>query len=143
MDLRGRRDLLLGVVVATLASGCAQAAAPTAVPTPAATFAILYAPPNAGCPLAGATDVTFRIDPHAPEAVLAVADDGRASLVMWPPGFVAGTHEERIVKDPAGWVVARDGQRLIAPQEGFPKLPGGWPVCFGGGAIWVQEQPMP
>jgi hypothetical protein len=112
-------------------------------PTPVPTFALLYGPADQGCPLAGAFDVTFRIEPYAGEPVTVVANDGMTLHVSWPPGFVAGTHDDPVVRDPAGHVVARDGQRLTVPATGFPKLPGGWAVCFGGGSIWVQEHPLP
>ena len=62
--------------------------------------------------------------------------------VSWPPGFAAGTYDEAVVRDPAGLVVARDGQRLVAPAHGFPRLPGGWAVCFGE-TLQVQEHPPP
>ena len=93
--------------------------------------------------MVGTIDVTFRIEPYAREAVLAIADDGMALHVRWPPGFLAGTYDDPAVRDPAGEVVARDGQRLISPEVGFPKLPGGWAVCFGGDSIYVQQNPLP
>jgi hypothetical protein len=125
-------------VLAVLLTGCGE----PDPSNPAATFAQLSYP-GGECPLVGAADVTFRIEPYAGEPVMAVQDDGMALRVRWPQDFAAGTYDDPVVRDPAGRVVARDGQRLIAPAQGFPHLPGGWAVCFGGGAIWVQNRPLP
>lgn len=126
------------VVLFVLLSGCGE----DSPPRPAATFALLYGAADDGCPLVEMSDVTFRIDPYAGEPVMAIDDVGRAFHVRWPRSFVAGTSDDPVVRDPAGFVVARDGQRLIAPRNGSPKLPGGWPVCFGDSSLWVQEHPM-
>jgi hypothetical protein len=142
-DRRRAGRLAPWAFLALLASGCTQALWPSPASTPQATLAILYSAPNEGCPLAAAVDVTFQIDAYAPEAVIAIADDGMVMHVRWPSGFVGGTYDEQAVKDPNGVVVVRDGQRLVAPPRGFPKLPGGWPVCFGGRTVWVQEHPLP
>lgn len=132
-----------------LVGGCGQPTVSSASPaSPAnpsnaeATFALLYSSATQSCPLAGTFDVTFRIDPSAGEPVTVVADNGQVLHVRWPPGFVAGTSDDPVVRDPFGLVVARDGQRLVSPKEGFPTLPGRWDVCFGGGAIWVQQTPV-
>ncbi len=135
---RAARPRVLWVILAALLSGCDESAAAN----PGATF-VLVSYPGGDCPLAGAVDVTFKIDPNAPEAVIAVADDGMSLHVKWPPRFIAGTYRDPVVRDPAGRVVARDGQRLISPENGFPKLPGGWAVCFGGDSVWVQDHPLP
>jgi hypothetical protein len=142
---QGTLGLVWGVVLAVLVCACGQTDLPSVAPTPspAATFALVYGPPNQGCPLVAASNVTFRIDPSADEPVMAVEDDGTVLHVQWPQGFVAGTKNDPVVRDRTGLVVARDGQRLIAPKQGFPKLPGGWGVCFGDDAIWVQEFPVP
>lgn len=132
---------IAGLIVSL--SGCAESVAPSE-PAAAPTFALLYAPLNQGCMLAGTFDVTFRIEPAAAEPVVVVGDDGTLLQVRWPQGFVAGTAQDPVVRDPFGRVVARNGQRLISPPgDGFPKLPGGWAVCFGNGSIWVQTLPLP
>ena len=127
------------VLIALGLSGCDEPAVPAV--GPAATLR-LQTFDGKSCPLVGVEDVTFRIEPDAADPVTVVAHDGMVMHVRWPPGFVAGTAKDPVVRDPTGHVVARDGQRLVAPAKGFPKLPGGWPVCFGGGSIWVQDHPV-
>ncbi len=127
------------LVIVIVLSACEELVLPSSGPT----FAILHAPSEEPCMLAGAFDVTFRIDPDAAEPVTVVSDEGVPWHVHWAQGFVAGTAEDPVVRDPLGMVVARDGQRLMVPAEGFPKLPGGWPVCFGDGSIWVQRYALP
>jgi hypothetical protein len=124
----------LWAALAILLSGCGEP-----VPSsPAATFALLYISGTPFCPLAGTFDVTFRIEPFAREAVIAVADDGMRLHVQWPPGFVGGTFDDPVVRDPAGQVVARDGERIVSPPQGLPNLHG-YSVCFGGGSIYVMD----
>ena len=134
------------VVLAWLVAACgpstSSALSPSIAPSGPPTFALLHSSETPNCPLVGSFDVTFRIDPYAGEPVTVVAGNGQVLHVWWPPGFVAGTFDDAVVKDPSGAVVARDGQRLIAPKERDPTLPGGWDVCFGDGAIWVQLTPV-
>jgi hypothetical protein len=88
----------------------------------------------------------FRIDPSKAEPVTVETDSGQVLRVRWPPGFLAGTAADPVVRDRTGLVVARSGQRLNAPVDAaneFPMLPGGYPVCFGGDSIWVQERLPP
>jgi hypothetical protein len=129
----------LTVLLALGPSGCDEPGLPAVGPAATLTLRTFD---GKGCPLAGAEDVTFRIEPGEAEPVMVVADDGMAMHVQWPPGFVAGTADDPVVRDPTGHIVARDGQRLVAPAKGAPKLPGGWPVCFGGGSIWVLDHPL-
>ena len=136
---RGSWRAVAWLVVLIVLSACDE----SVLPSPAPTFAILYAPSAEPCMLAGSFNVTFRIDPDAAEPVTVVSDRGVPWHVHWAQGFVAGTAEDPVVLDPLGRVVARDGWRLVAPFEGFPKLPGGWPVCFGDGSIWVQRYALP
>lgn len=135
-----------GIALAALLAACGQPApsqaSPSTVSSSAPTFALLHSSDTQNCPLVGTFDVTFRIDPYAGEPVTVVANNGQVLRVWWPPDFVAGTYDEAVVKDASGAVVARDGQRLVAPKQGYPKLPGGWDVCFGDGAIWVQQTPV-
>jgi hypothetical protein len=137
-----RLRLALGSLMVPLAiglSGCAEPEVPSlsaSVPLTLQTF------DGTSCPLVGGEDVTFRIEPYEADPVMVVADDGMAMHVMWPPGFVAGPPDDPVVRDPNGRVVARNGQRLVLPAKGFPKLPGGWAVCFGGGSVWVQLFPV-
>lgn len=89
------------------------------------------------CPTGGGNDVTFRIDPAASEPVTALGSDGRTLHVRWPVGFYGGTTTDPVVRDAYGRVVARDGEQLNNPQEGFPDLHG-YSACFGGDTLWIQ-----
>jgi hypothetical protein len=136
MRLRGAACV---AVVAAVAA-CADVAPGSPLPVP--TLTITYAIGPGFCPLAGGEDVTFRIEPFEAEPIVLVTRRGDVLRVMWPPGFVAGTPDDPVVRDPTGRIVARDGQRVAKPAAGFPELPGGWPICFGGDTIWVQDHPM-
>ena len=103
-----------------------------------AEFSIAYS--YGVCPLMGAQRVTFRIEPEAPDPVLAVDRRGATMHVFWSPGFVPGTLDDPVVRDPAGQVVARDGERLTVPPTGFPKLHG-YAVCFGDGIYVLLVDP--
>ncbi|MBA2380628.1 MAG: hypothetical protein H0V73_00830 [Chloroflexi bacterium] len=92
------------------------------------------------CPAGGGADVTFRIDPAAPEPVSAVRDDGRIMHVRWPVGFYGGTALDPVVLDAAGQIVARDGERLIRPPNGAFSDLHGHSACFGGDTLWIQDQ---
>jgi hypothetical protein len=106
-------------------------------PSPVA-FALHYM--DGVCPLAGAKPVTFKIDPLAPEPVLAIDDRGAALRVWWPTGFLPGTAADPVVRDQAGQVVAYNGERLVIPENGFPKLHG-YSVCFGDGIYVLLNGP--
>ena len=81
--------------------------------------------------------VTFRIDPSAPPAEQVVAVDvrGRSERVIWAEGFTGGTLDDPVVRDPAGAVVARDGEQfLLTPDD--DRLHG-YQVCAGSGNLYV------
>jgi hypothetical protein len=117
--------------------GCGDAP-PSAPPSSSPAFALRYEPANSPCLASAAHDVTFKIDPDAPEPVVAVEDNGRVLPVWWPRGFIAGTSDNPVVMDPAGAVVLRNGDRLL---KDLPKLHG-YDVCFGGGSIYVWPTPL-
>jgi len=94
------------------------------------------------CPLAGLPRrLTFQIDAAAAEQVAALDETATLYRVWWPEGFRGGTSADPVVRDPRGLIVARDGEILTAPDDGFPNLHG-YSVCSGGdgvgAAIWVQ-----
>ena len=122
---------------------CDGPAVPSAEPpsSSAVGFRLLYNP-DGFCPLAGGSGVTIVIDPLAGQPVIAITDDGRTLLVRWPPGFVGGTAEDPVVRDASGYVVARNGERLTWPHEGFPNLHGYF-VCDGGDALWIVTKTLP
>ena len=80
--------------------------------------------------------LTFRIDPAATEQVTAVSDTGVQLMTYWSAGFVPGTTAERVVRDPAGQVVARDGEVLTVPEAAFPELHGYF-VCLNPTKLYV------
>ena len=50
--------------------------------------------------------------------MLAVSDTGRELVTHWEAGFVPGSATERVIRDPAGQVVARDGE-VVALHPGW------------------------
>ena len=128
------------VVMAVLLSGCNEHVPPTASTASSlvATFALRYNT-DQFCPAAGGFDFTFRIDPLAAEAVIAIADNGMIAQVRWPTGFTGGTPDDPVVRDSVGRVVARDGERVIRPPQDYPNLHG-YSVCFSGDSVWVMNQ---
>lgn len=73
----------------------------------------------------------FRIDPAADEHVIVIGADGQQYRVAWAPGFVPGTIEDPVVRNPSGAVVARDGERLEGARHH------GHQVCSGSGSVYV------
>jgi hypothetical protein len=126
-------------------AACAGAAtptpsAPTSVPlTSSATAAMIVldrAPADLGCDAIGwpgevepFSSLTFRVDPAAANHVTAESDTGVALVVEWVPGFEGGTADERVVRDPEGQVVLRDGETVEVPSAANPELHG-HPLCL-------------
>jgi hypothetical protein len=75
-------------------------------------------------------------DPGAADPVTAVSDQGRALKTFWAAGFVAGTPDDPVVRDPDGEVVAQDGDVLEIPEAAFPELKGHF-VCPSEDALYV------
>jgi hypothetical protein len=96
------------------------------------------APANLGCdaqvPPYGS--VTFKIEVTAPEQVVALADNGASLSTSWSAGFVGGSSDDLVVRDPAGSVVVRDGEVLIIPDRAWPRL-AGYFVCPSSTALCV------
>lgn len=90
------------------------------------------------CPLVGfpSGEMTFRIDPAAAEQVVAIASNGTPYHVWWSEGFTGGSVADPVVRDPAGEVVARDGEVLSIPDQGSPRLHG-YMVCASSDSIYV------
>lgn len=127
------------VAVALLGGGCSLAASGTAEPSAAVDPIVLRAaPPNLGCDsiLPLYRSATIRIDRSQEEQVWAEADTGERLDVFWSVGFVGGSSAEPVVSDPAGKVVARDGERIILPEADWPRLQGYF-VCPGTTALYV------
>ena len=121
-------SMAVGLVVL---AGCATSPSPVATspsPAPPSSAAAItlhtFAGPL-GCDSIGwpdeiepYTSLTFRIDPAAEEQVRAVSDTGRELATHWEVGFVPGSATERVIRDPDGQVVARDGE-VVALQPGW------------------------
>lgn len=118
------------------AVGCALPVVSLA-PTDAA-IRLRFAPADQPCFLVhvGYSELRFTIDPMADEQVVAVAPDGTRFHTTWSPGFRGGTTTDPVVLDPAGQVVARDGEVLAIPGQGWPTLHG-YRVCASGDSIYV------
>jgi hypothetical protein len=119
----------------------ARPSAPSAQPSASAAALVLReAPANLGCDTMGwqgepYTSLTFRIDPAAAEQVSAVSNTGAELQTFWAAGFV-GSATERVIRDPAGQVVARDGEVLAVPAAAFPRLHGYF-VCLNPDKLYV------
>lgn len=124
------------------ASGCDFSSVVT--PSPAAVPIRILVFDGNFCHAAGFPHrLTFRIDAGAADQVVAIDETEMTYRVWWPDGFRGGTSEDPVVRDRRGLVVARDGEVLAIPVDGFPNLHG-YSVCSGcdqvGAAIWVQSQ---
>jgi hypothetical protein len=133
--LRSIMLVLLSVVIL----GCVGE--PTATPSVAASgtgLTLRTAPANLGCDAIRPPyeRVTLHIDPSAEEQVYATADTGRALLTYWSAGFVPGSAEDPVVRDPGGQIVARDGDVMFIPPAAWPRLHGYF-VCPSTDAVYV------
>ena len=128
--------VVLGVVLAACSAGASSGTAPTPSPTaePAASpspvpgFVLHTGPATGGCDAIGLEyqSLTWRIDPAAEEAVTGITNTGGTVLTTWAPGFTAGTAAERVIRDPAGVIVVRDGDQLRVGDR-----LAGYYVCLG------------
>ena len=91
-----------------------------------------------GCDTIGVDyrEVTFQIDPAEAEQVAALADTGQVLRTFWSAGFRGGSGAEKVVLDPAGAVVATDGEILAIPEGAFPRLHGYF-VCPSTDALYI------
>jgi hypothetical protein len=136
--MSNRRALSM-LAIAALALGCAGPTAPTSSPGASTVPIVLRpAPADLGCDaMRPAYDVvTFHIDPAGEEQVFATTDTGLALLTYWSAGFVPGSSDDPTVRDPAGQVVARDGDVLPIPPAAWPRLHGYF-VCPSTDAVYV------
>ena len=113
--------------------GASQDVAPAGSPA----FELRESPPDLGCDSIPVeyTTVTFRIDPAAVEPVTAITDTGLSLETAWAAGFRAGTAAERVVRDPNGQVVVKDGD--VVPVSG--RL-GGYFMCLTPRKLFVLLQ---
>lgn len=127
-----RLAALMSVLAACTAGTSAppvKTAAASAEPSRGPDVVLQYAPADFGCDSIGwpsevpvFSTVRVAIDPAREPDVTAVSDTGRELTVQWVPGFFPGGGGQRIVLDPDGREVARDGQ-VIKLIEGInPEL---------------------
>ena len=142
-DVEVNRRLGLLAIAFVGVVGCASPAvssSPAASATPAETIYVRIVPDPGECPLVAFPpgDMTFRIDPAAlwPQQVVAIASNGTPYHVWWSEGFTGGSVADPVVRDPAGEVVARDGEILSIPDQGSPRLHG-YMVCASSDSIYV------
>jgi hypothetical protein len=114
--------------------------APSQPPGSGATLELRAAPADLGCD-AMAVDyrrITFQIDASAEDPVTARTDTGKSLQTFWSTGF-QGSAEPPAVQDPAGQVVAADGDTLDIPEGALPRLHGYF-VCPSTNALYVLLQ---
>jgi hypothetical protein len=129
------------VQASPVASASASATASASASASASAIALRLAPADLGCDAMQAAyqGVTFRIDPTAAEQVTAVTNLGGRLLTYWAAGFRGGTAADPVVWDPAGNVVARDGEQLAIPVGAWPRLHGHF-VCPSTDALYVLDK---
>jgi hypothetical protein len=122
-----------GARVATATAGAPTSGAPSG-----SAIDLHEAPANLGCDTIGIDyrSMTFHIDPASTEQVSATTDTGVTLVTYWSAGFVPGTDSERVIRDPAGKVVVKDGEVLQVPPAAYPRL-AGYFVCLGTNNIYV------
>jgi hypothetical protein len=99
------------------------------------------APADLGCDSIGwegepYRTLTFHIDPDAADHVWATADTGAVLQTYWAAGFEPGSVTERVVRDPAGQVVAADGEVVQVPVGSNLRLHGYF-VCLHPTKLYV------
>jgi hypothetical protein len=151
-----RRQLFLSAVLGIALGACSSGAAPISIPTqseaavsaspsaepsaspiPSPGFALRPGMATGGCDAIGVEyqSLTWQIDPAADEPVTALTNTGGTLLTYWAPGFTAGSADERVIRDPAGVIVVRDGDQLRVGDR-----LAGYFVCLGPEALWVLTQ---
>ncbi len=149
-----RRQLFISAVLAIALGACADGAAPfptrseaavvasdtapdSASPIPSPGFALRAGTATGGCDAIGVEyqSLTWQIDPAAEEQVTALTNTGVTLRTSWAPGFTAGIGDERVIRDPAGVIVVRDGDQLRVGDR-----LAGYYICLGPEALWVFTQ---
>ena len=133
--MRGPRMLLLVIGVVAIAA-CGGPAAPST--SAAAGMPLRVVQGDSGCDTIGIdyTSATFQIDPTAADPVTALTDKGVSLRTFWSPGFVGGPPDDPVVRDPAGQVVAADGDVIPVPDGAYPRLKGYF-VCLAPDALYI------
>ncbi len=131
------RSILGLVLCVQVVAACASDPVPTSA-LPGAPLVLRLAIGDFGCDTIRVDydSVTFRIDPTAEEHVFGITDTGRMLLTYWSAGFVPGTADDPVIRDPAGEVVARDGDVLPIPPADWPRLHGHF-VCPSTDTLYI------
>ena len=125
-------------------SSAAESAPPASAPAASGPGAsgdaiqLQLAPANLGCDTIGVDyrEVTFQIDPGSTTQVTALANTGLVLQTFWAAGFRGGTADNKVVFDPTGAVVVKDGDKLAIPEGAFPRLKGYF-VCPSPDALYI------
>jgi hypothetical protein len=138
----------LFLIAALMVLACSQApATPSAQPSaPAAAAPVLRpAPANLGCDAMGVSyrSARIEIDGAAADPVTAVTDDGKSLRTYWSQGFSLGLANDAVadwvVRDPAGQVIAGDGETVDIPEGAWPRLHGYF-VCPSTDSLYILLQ---
>jgi hypothetical protein len=107
-----------------------------------AAFQLERMPANAACEgfQGQLRTVKFIITPGEP--VTAEFDNGLVVPTEWDEGFVPDPLGERLIRDRAGNVVARDGQIIAIPERDWPTLLGHL-VCISLNVVWIFDEGPP
>ena len=137
------RLVAFALVMTAFLGGCGFDQAPqtsAAPPEPAILLRRLV--DGTGCDLIGIDyrRITFRVDVIEP--VWAETERGVFLHTYWSSGFVGGTAADRVVRDPQGRVMARNGEVLAIPDGGWPEF-GGYFVCPQPRAVYFFDHPAP
>ncbi len=142
---------LVVIVLGLLLAACGGSVPPTS-PAPTADPSVLPSvrpgtiqldrvPDGFGCDAIGVPyrQVTFRVQAGPDGRVTAVTETGAVLRTAWSPAFTAGDADDPVVRDADGQVVAADGDVLVLPNAGWPRLHGYF-VCPGIDAVTVLDQ---
>ncbi len=144
------------VLVGLLLTGCAtptppaspplmspaQAADPSVIPSVApGAIRLDRLPDDFGCDAIGVPyrQVTFRVRVGAEREVTVVTETGAVLPTAWSHAFSAGDAADPVVRDGAGQAVATDGDVLVIPDAGWPRLHGYF-VCPGESDISILAE---
>ena len=81
------------------------------------------------------TSFMIRLDATGRTLASAVAEDGRDYQMWWEPGFVGGPPRDPVVRDPAGTIVAFNGELVVPARSGRGLH--GHALCATGDAMYV------
>lgn len=81
-------------------------------------------------------EATLHIDVAASDQVTAIADTGTVLITFWSVGFQGGSKTDPVVRDPAGQVVAAEGEIVTIPDHAWPRMRGYF-VCAAPDALYI------